>query len=191
MLAALRPALLAVLVFTLLTGIVYPLVITGIGGVLWPQRAAGSMVTVDGRPAGSSLIAQGFAAPRYLWPRPSATGPDPWNAAASSGSNLGPTNPALTEAVSARIATLREQDPGATAAVPVDLVTSSGSGLDPHVSPAAARFQASRIAQARGVPVERVLAVIDEHVEPRTFGLLGEPRVNVLAVNLALDARLR
>ncbi len=182
--AHLRPALVAIVLLTLLTGVVYPWVVTGLGGFLFPARAAGSLVRRDGRVVGSELVGQAFDDPRYVWGRPSATS---YDASASAGRNLGPTNPALADAVAKRVAALREADPGNVAPIPVDLVTASASGLDPHVSPAAARWQAGRVARARGLDPVRVLAVIDAHVEGRTLGILGEPRVNVLLLNLALD----
>jgi K+-transporting ATPase ATPase C chain len=186
--ALLRPALVLFLLLTLLTGIVYPLVVTGIAQVLFPHQAAGSLLTRDGHAIGSELIGQSFSDPRHFWGRPSATTPQPYNGTASNASNLGPLNPALTEAIKARIATLRAADPGNTAPVPVDLVTASGSGLDPHISVAAANFQAARVARARGLPLERVQALIAAHTEGRLLGVIGEPRVNVLELNLALDA---
>ena len=173
------------LVLTLLTGVAYPLLVTGIAQAAFPAAANGSMVDANGKPVGSRLIGQPFDDPKYLWGRPSATGPFPYNAAASSGSNLGPTNPALKEAIEGRVKALRNA--GATGAVPTELVTASGSGLDPHLSPEAAEFQAARIAAARKVPLETVRAAIGANTEGRTLGLLGEPRVNVLLVNLALD----
>lgn len=183
----LRPAVVSLLVFTLLTGVVYPLVITGLGQLLFPDRANGSLIAADGKPLGSALVGQPFSDPKYFWTRPSATGPYPYNAGASSGSNQGPLNPALSEAVAARITALKDADPDNKLPVPVDLVTASGSGLDPHISPAAAEYQVGRVAKARTMPAERVRALVAEHTEGRQLGLLGEPRVNVLALNLALD----
>jgi K+-transporting ATPase ATPase C chain len=174
----------------LLTGIVYPLAVTGIAQVAFPSAANGSLLVVDGRVRGSSLIGQPFSAPGYFWSRPSATSPVPYNAAASAGSNLGPTNPALVAAVQDRVAALRAADPGLTRPIPVDLVTASASGLDPDISPAAALVQVPRVAMARGLPEELLRRLVRTHIESRTFGFLGEPRVNVLALNLALD-RLR
>ena len=184
----LRPTLVLFTALTLLTGVAYPLVVTGIGQVAFPQQAAGSLVLRDGKPVGSELIGQNFSDPKHFWGRPSATGPQPYNSAASSGSNQGPLNPALVEAVKGRIQALRDADPGNTAAVPVDLVTASASGLDPHTSPAAALYQTSRVAKARGLDVAKVQALVAQHTEPPLFGFLGEARVNVLRLNLALDA---
>lgn len=188
MLTLLRPALVLFAVLTALTGIAYPLVVTGVAQAVFPQQAAGSLVLRDGKPVGSSLIGQAFSQPGHFWSRPSATAPEPYNAGASGGSNLGPLNPALADAVKARIAALRAADPGNTAAVPVDLVTASASGLDPHISVAAAQYQAARVARAAGLPLPEVQALVERHTEGRLFGLLGEPRVNVLALNLDIDA---
>ena len=174
----------------LLTGIVYPVAVTGIAQVVFPSAASGSLLVVDGRVRGSSLIGQPFSAPGYFWSRPSATSPVPYNAAASAGSNLGPTNPALMAAVQERVAALRAADPGLTGPVPVDLVTASASGLDPDISPAAALVQVPRVARARGLREELLHQLVRSHIESRAFGFVGEPRVNVLALNLALD-RLR
>jgi K+-transporting ATPase ATPase C chain len=171
---------------TLLTGVAYPLVVTAVAQIAFPTQANGSLIVREDRPAGSSLIGQPFSGPRYFRGRPSATSPVPYNAASSGGSNLGPLNPALKEAVQARIAELRRNDPGPRA-VPVDLVTASGSGLDPHISPASAEAQASRVAKARGMSEDEVRALIVRHTEGRQFGVLGEPRVNVLPLNLSLD----
>lgn len=183
-----RPALVLFVALTLLTGLAYPLAVTGIGQALFSAQAAGSLILRDGRPVGSSLIGQHFSDPKYLWGRPSATSPTPYNASGSGGSNLGPLNPALADAVEARIAALRSADPGNTGPVPIDLVTASGSGLDPHLSAAGAQYQAARIARVRQLPLQTVQQLIDSHTEGRLFGLLGEPRVNVLQFNLALDA---
>ena len=154
----------------------------------FPDQARGSIIERDGKAVGSELLGQPFSSPRYFWSRPSATATHAYNGAASSGSNLGPMNPALAEAVAGRIAALRAADPGNDAPVPVDLVTASGSGLDPHISPAAAEYQASRVARARGLPVEQVRELVASATRERTFGIFGEPRVNVLELNLALDA---
>ncbi|WP_020654528.1 potassium-transporting ATPase subunit KdpC [Massilia niastensis] len=183
-----RPALVLFGALTLICGIVYPLAVTGIAQAAFPEQANGSLVRHGGQVVGSSLIGQSFSSPRYFWGRPSATGPMPANGAGSSGSNQGPANPALGEAVKARIAALRELDPGSTAAVPVDLVTASASGLDPEISIAAARYQMGRVARVRGLDAARVAALVDEHSKGRLLGVFGEPRVNVLALNLALDA---
>jgi len=185
--ALIRPALLLLLLLTLITGVAYPLVVTAIARVLFPVQAGGSLVMRDGRALGSHLIGQSFSDPKYFWGRPSATTPQPYNGLASNGSNLGPLNPALREAITPRIAALHAADPGNTAAVPVDLVTASASGLDPEISVAAANYQAARVARARGLPLERVREAIAAHTEGRALGILGEPRVNVLELNLALD----
>lgn len=182
-----RPALVLFLVLSLLTGLVYPLVVTGLAQALFPAAANGSLVARDGRVVGSALIGQSFTDPKYVWGRPSATTPMAYHAAASGGSNLGPSNPALVEAARQRIAALRAADPGNTAPVPVDLVTASASGLDPDISRAAADFQAVRVARLRGLPPAEVRAEIDRATTWPWFGFLGEPRVNVLALNLALD----
>lgn len=184
----LRPALVLFFILTLLTGVAYPLVVTGVAQSLFPAQAAGSLILRDGKPVGSALIGQNFSDPKHFWGRPSATGPMPYNAAASSGSNQGPLNPALTDAVKGRIDALRAADPGNTAPVPVDLVTASASGLDPHISPAAARYQVARVAKARNVPAGNVQSLVELHTETPLLGLLGESRVNVLRLNLALDA---
>ena len=189
MTAHLRPALVTLLIFTVLTGVVYPLAVTGIAQAVFPFQANGSLIVRDGKVVGSALVGQPFDDPRYFWSRPSATSPFGYNAGASSGSNRSPTNPALVAAVQARVDALRAADPGNTAAVPVDLVTASGSGLDPHISPAAARYQVRRVARARNLSPEAVQALVDRHTEGRWLGLLGEPRVNVLALNLGLDGR--
>ncbi len=185
--AQLLPALILLALLTLITGIIYPLVVTGIAQVAFPHQANGSVMVVNGQGVGSELIGQPFDDPRYFWGRLSATSPAPYNAGASSGSNLGPLNPALTGHVQARIDALRAADPGNTAPVPVDLVTASGSGLDPQISVAAAQYQAARVARVRGLAPEVVQAAIARHTEERLLGLLGERRVNVLELNLDLD----
>jgi K+-transporting ATPase ATPase C chain len=187
MTAQLRPAIVTLALFTLLTGMLYPLAVTGLAQVLFPRQANGSLIERNGQVIGSELIGQAFDDPRYFWGRPSATAPFPYNAAASSGSNLGPTNPALVDAVKSRIEALRKADPGNTAPIPVDLVTASGSGLDPHISVAAALYQVPRVARQRGLSEEQVRALVDKYTEGRQFGFLGEPRVNVLMLNLAID----
>lgn len=187
----LRPALTLFAVLTLVTGLAYPLAVTGLAQGLFPHQANGSLVERHGAVIGSELIGQPFAEPGHFWSRPSATGPMAYNAAASGGSNLGPANPALAEAVQARVAALRVADPGNTAPVPVDLVTASASGLDPDISRAAADYQAPRVARARGVPLATVQALVDRHTQWPWLGFLGEPRVNVLALNLALDEVVR
>jgi len=184
----LRPAITSFLLLTLLTGIVYPLLVTGISQLTMPGKANGSLIVREGKPVGSELIGQSFSDPKYFWGRLSATGPMPYNAANSGGSNLGPTNPALMEAVKVRVQALRDADPGNTQPVPVDLVTASASGLDPHISPAAAEYQLARVARVRIIKPDVVRKLIEAHTEDRQFGMLGEPRVNVLELNLALDA---
>lgn len=183
----LRPAVVMIVALSLITGVAYPLAVTGIARLAFPSQAHGSLIVRGGRVVGSRLVGQAFDDPRFFWGRPSATGPVPYNAAASSGSNLGPSNPALAEAVRARIEALRAADSTATGPVPVDLVTASGSGLDPHISPAAAEYQVARVARARGLSEDDVRALVRAHTEGRAFGLLGEPRVNVLLLNLALE----
>ena len=187
-LSMLRPALTLFVVLSALTGLVYPLAVTGIAQLAFPDAANGSLILRDGKPVGSELVGQAFSDPKHFWSRPSATGPMPYNAANSSGSNLGPSSPALAEAAKARIEALREADPGNTAPVPVDLVTASASGLDPHISRAAADFQLARVARVRGLPEDRVRALVEQHTEPPLLGFIGEPRVHVLRLNLALDA---
>ena len=186
--STLRPALVLFGTLTLVVGILYPLAVTGIGQIAFAEQASGSLIVRNRKPVGSSLIGQSFSSPGYFWGRPSATGPMANNASGSSGSNQGPLNPALVDAVKGRIAALREADPGNTAPVPVDLVTASASGLDPEISVAAARYQASRVAAARKLPRERVDALVTEHTVGQTMGFFGEARVNVLRLNLALDA---
>jgi potassium-transporting ATPase KdpC subunit len=183
-----RPALMALLVLTLITGVLYPLVITGVAQVFFPHEANGSLLVSGGEVKGSELIGQPFSDAKYFWGRLSATSPYPYNAASSGGSNLGPTNPALLDEVNARIKALRDAEPENTAAIPVDLVTSSASGLDPEISPAAADFQVHRVAQARKMPDDAVRGLVARYTEARQLGMLGEYRVNVLKLNLALDA---
>jgi len=182
-----RPALMALLIFTVLTGLLYPLVVTGIAQLVFPRQANGSLIVQNGQIVGSTLIGQQFTDPKYFWGRLSATGPFPYNAASSSGSNLGPTNPALMDEVKARIAALKVADPTNTQPISVDLVTSSGSGLDPDISVAAALYQLPRVARLRGLSEATVLTLVNKYTQGRTLGFLGEPRVNVLGLNLALD----
>jgi K+-transporting ATPase ATPase C chain len=189
MLAHLRAASMMLLLLSGLTGVVYPLIVTGIAQLIFPGQANGSLIMKDGKPVGSALIGQPFDDPKYFWGRPSATSPFPYNASASSGSNLGPTNPDLLKTVTDRADALKKADPGNTARVPVDLVTASGSGLDPHITPAAALYQVSRVARARGTDEASVRLLVERHIKGRQLGLLGEPRVNVLRLNLALDAQ--
>jgi K+-transporting ATPase ATPase C chain len=183
----LRTAIITLGLFTVLTGLVYPLLVTGIAQLIFPGRANGSMIQRDGKPVGSELIGQPFSDPKYFWSRPSATSPYTYNAASSSGSNYGPLNPALLDAVKKRVQDLRAADPQNPLPIPVDLVTSSGSGLDPHISVAAAEYQISRVARARGMSEETVRSLVGQYTEGRQLGFLGEPRVNVLELNLALD----
>lgn len=184
----LRQSFMLLLVLTVITGVLYPLAATGLSQLVFPQQANGSLIERDGKPIGSALIGQSFTDPKYFWGRPSASTPNPYNATASSGSNQGPTNSALADAVKQRIAALRAVDPGNTAPVPVDLVTASGSGLDPEISQAAAQYQLERVARARGLSSAQVQALVNEYTSGRQLGILGEPRVNVLRLNLALDA---
>ena len=193
MVAQLRPAFLMLLVMTLITGLIYPLAVTGIAQALFPHQANGSLITIHGKTYGSALIGQQFDDPKYFWGRLSATGDFPFNAfnaqtlTGSSGSNYGPLNPALTRAAQARIDALKAADPGNTLPIPVDLVTSSGSGLDPHISVAGALYQVHRVAAVRGLSDEVVKSLVNQYTEGRQFGILGEPKVNVLELNLALD----
>ncbi len=182
-----RNAVMTLIVQTALTGIIYPLAITGITQAVFPAKANGSIIIKDGKPVGSALIGQQFDGPKYFWGRPSATTPYPYNGSSSSGSNLGPNNPALMDAVKARIAALHAADPGNRNPIPVDLVTSSGSGLDPAISPAAALYQAGRVARARGLDEAKVLGLIQANTSGRFLGIFGEPAVNMLKLNLALD----
>lgn len=183
-----RPAVTLLAMLSLLCGVLYPLLVTGIGAALFPAQVEGSLIRQEGVLRGSSLIGQNFTSPRYFWGRPSASSPMPNNAAGSGGSNLGPTNPAQIDAVKARIAALQSADPGNAAPVPVDLVTASASGLDPEISVAAARYQAARVARARGLPLPQIADLIAKNTEVQYAGFFGEPRVNVMALNMALDA---
>jgi len=186
---AFKPAWRLFILWTLVTGLAYPLLVTGLSQLLFPVQANGSLIpNPAGQPAGSALIGQRFDDPKYFWGRPSATSPSPYNAAASSGSNLGPTNPALIEAIRARIQAYVGERQKARTPIPVDLVTASGSGLDPHISPGGAAYQIPRVARTRGIHPERLRELIESHTEGRQWGILGEPRVNVLTLNLALDA---
>jgi K+-transporting ATPase ATPase C chain len=187
MLTQLKSAILMLILLTVLTGGIYPLAVTAIAQAAFPTQANGSLIIQNGHPLGSALIGQPFADPKYFWGRLSATGPFPYNAAASSGSNLGPTSKALIETVKARVEALQAADPGNTRPIPVDLVTASASGLDPHISPAAALYQVPRVARERGLSEGAVHRLVTAHTEGRTFGILGEPRVNVLTLNLALN----
>ena len=184
----LRAAVLLFLLLSVVTGLLYPLLLTGAAQTLFAHQANGSLIQRDGKPVGSALIGQAFTEPHYFWGRPSATGPTPYNAAASGGSNLGPTSQPLQDAVRERVAALRAADPGNTAPVPVDLVTASGSGLDPHISLAAAQYQIDRVALARGLAPDTARALVEHHAQRPLIPGLGEPRVNVLELNLALDA---
>ncbi|MGP1630475.1 MAG: potassium-transporting ATPase subunit KdpC [Giesbergeria sp.] len=183
----LRPALVLFAVLSLVTGLLYPLAVTGVAQAVFPTQANGSLVQLNGKVVGSELIGQQFSNPRYFWGRPSATSPMPYNAQSSGGSNLGASSPDLKAAVEARVTALRQADPSNTALVPVDLVTASGSGLDPHISAAAARYQLVRVAKSRAVAPDTVVKLLDAHTEVRWFGFFGEPRVNVLRLNMALD----
>ncbi len=187
----LRPALTLFAVLSLVTGLAYPLAVTGIAQLAFPGQANGSLITRDGKVVGSDLIGQSFSDPKHFWGRPSATSPMPYNGGGSSGSNLGPSSAALADSVKARISALRAADPTNTAAVPVDLVTASASGLDPHISRAAADYQAARVARERGLPLAAVQALIEQHTEAALLGFIGEPRVHVLSLNLALATAAR
>lgn len=189
--APIKPAFILLLCLTALTGIVYPLAVTLIAQTVFPKQANGSLLGSGEQPLGSEFIGQSFSRPEYFWGRPSATSPVFYNGGASGGSNQGPTNPALIDAVQARIKALRDADPGHSGAVPVDLVTASASGLDPHISPAAASYQVSRVARARHLPPDTVRELVQRYTEPRQWDVLGEPRINVLKLNLALDRRLK
>lgn len=183
-----KPALIMLVIWTLLTGMLYPAVVTALAQVLFPHQANGSLIEdKDGRPLGSQLIGQPFSDPRYFWGRPSATAPFPYNAGASSGSNQGPTSPALVDAVKARIQALHDADPENQAPIPVDLVTASGSGLDPQISPAAAAYQINRVAKARHIDAQKLRDLVSQQTDSRQWGIFGEPRVNVLSLNLELD----
>ena len=192
MLKQIKPAIIMLLVWTVITGMLYPLIVTGLSQLFFPKQANGSlMVDANANIIGSALIGQAFNDPSYFWGRPSATSPYPYNAAASSGSNLGPTNPVLAETVQTRIQRLKAADPENQQPIPVDLITASASGLDPHISPAAANYQISRVAKARNMSRVKLRALVETHTEPRQWLILGEPRVNVLILNLALDGVLR
>jgi K+-transporting ATPase ATPase C chain len=186
-----RPALSLFVLLTVVTGLIYPLLITGIAKVAFPEAAAGSLIVKDGNPVGSRLIGQSFTDPRYFWGRPSATSPMAYNASASSGSNQGPLNPALSDAVKGRIETLKAADPANSATIPADLVTASASGLDPQISPAAAHYQIERVARTRQLDPAMVKAMVEKNTQQRQWGIFGEPRVNVLELNLALDTTSR
>jgi K+-transporting ATPase ATPase C chain len=187
MFANLRPAFMVFITLSILTGVLYPLFVTGVAQLVFPAQANGSLMSREGKPIGSELIGQPFDDPKYFWGRLSATPDFPYNSASSSGSNLGPSNPALAEAIRGRVKALQAADPGNPSTIPVDLVTSSGSGLDPHISPDGALYQAPRVARARGLSEDQILRLVEQFTEPRQWGFLGEPRVNVLRLNLALD----
>jgi len=187
MISHLRASFLMLVVLSILTGLVYPVMVTGIAAIVFPHQSKGSLIERNGTVIGSELIGQPFADPRYFWGRPSVTAPHPYNAASSAGSNLGPSNPALQAAVRERVAALRAAEPGNAAPVPIDVVTASASGLDPHISPAAASYQVARIARCRHLPEATVRVLVAVHTMPRQLGVLGESRVDVLALNLALD----
>jgi len=187
MIAMIRNAIMSLLLFTILTGIIYPLAVTGLAGAIFPHQANGSIIMKNGKAVGSELLGRQFDDPKYFWGRLSATGPYPYNGGSSSGSNLGPNNPDLMKAAQARMDALRTADPGNGAKIPVELVTASGSGLDPQISPAAAEYQLHRVAKARGLDAARVRDIVGNNTKGRWLGLIGEPVVNVLALNLALD----
>ncbi|HTP42410.1 MAG TPA: potassium-transporting ATPase subunit KdpC [Nitrospiria bacterium] len=187
MMTHLRAAILSLIILTIITGLLYPLAVTGVAQLLFPRQANGTLIVQNGQAVGSELIGQPFDDPKYFWGRLSATSPYPYNGASSSGSNLGPTNDALSKAVKDRVDALHAADPDNTSPAPVDLVTASGSGLDPHISPAAADYQVHRVAKIRGLDETKIRALVEAHTEGRQFGFLGEPRVNVLELNLALD----
>lgn len=187
MFTMIRSALMTLLLFTVLTGLIYPLTVMGIAQAIFPSQPKGSVIVKNGKPVGSALIGQQFENPKYFWGRLSATSPYPYNGASSSGSNRGPNNPALMQAVQSRISAMHAADPSNQERIPVDLVTTSGSGLDPHISPAAAEYQTQRVARIRGIDKDMVLALIVAYTDQRQFGILGEPTVNVLKLNLALD----
>ena len=187
MFTMIRNTIMSLLLFTILTGFIYPLAVTGIAQAIFPQQANGSIITKDGKPVGSELLGQQFEDPKYFWGRLSATGPYPYNGASSSGSNRGTNNPGLMKAAKERIDALRAAEPGNNSKIPVDLVTASGSGLDPHISPAAAAYQVQRVVKLRGIEAAKVSALVAANTEDRQWGILGEPRVNVLRLNLALD----
>jgi potassium-transporting ATPase KdpC subunit len=184
----LRPAVSLFILLTAVTGVVYPLAVTGLAKVAFPEAADGSLIVKDGKPVGSSLIGQNFSDPKYFWGRPSATSPQPYNASASSGSNQGPLNPALVDAVKGRIDALKAADPDNKLPIPADLVNASASGLDPHISPEAAAYQVARVASQRHLPPADIKALVSQHTEGRQWGVFGEPRVNVLQLNIALDS---
>lgn len=186
-----RPAASLFVLLSVVTGLLYPAAVTGVAQMVFPAAAKGSLIHQDGKPVGSVLIGQNFTEPKYFWGRPSATAPMPYNAAASGGSNLGPLNPALIAAAQARIAALQAADPGNSQPVPADLATASASGLDPHISPAAAAYQVARVARRRGLPPAEVQALVERCTAGRQWGVFGEPRVDVLAVNRALDESRR
>ena len=189
--ALLRPAISLFALLSVVTGLLYPMLVTGVARIAFPDAAAGSLIVRDGKPIGSALVGQNFSDPKYFWGRPSATAPQPYNAAASAGSNQGPLNPSLADAVKARVAALRAADPGNQRPVPIDLVTASASGLDPHISPAAADYQVERVARTRHLEAKAVRQLVAENTEGRDLGVFGEPRVHVLNLNLALDAHAR